>query len=372
MKKQLFALAAAATLIPSMRAADIAPLTVSIDRAAYETEASYTVGDALTIDAVIEGGQKPYTCEWTDRRGATLGSDESLSLTIARPDRFTLSVTSADGQTASTYVLISAYGCTDAADFEDHDLAPESVWRGYTDRDGEVYPWYSGGFSPVISYWAAYNSISGFMLTNSTTHNGADYTQDYDLAAGAAHSGSGYAVAYCYAPYDIHVLADRDGARLGSVYVTNTAYAYGSITKGDSFSKPFEKGNFLKAVFTGDDPAGSPVEVYLADYRGDTPKVLTGWERVDLSPLGKVRKLSVAVSGHSDMVPTYVALDDLTYAASDGIGDVTADGERPVQSVRYFTPDGREAAAAALAPGIYVELTTYTDGTTAAVTRAVR
>lgn len=34
MKKQLFALAAAATLIPSVSAADIAPLTVSIDRAA--------------------------------------------------------------------------------------------------------------------------------------------------------------------------------------------------------------------------------------------------------------------------------------------------------------------------------------------------
>ena len=371
MKRHLLASAiVAAAAVPAVMGAE--PLTVAIDRDAYEKDVVYNVGDALTIDPVIEGATAPYTCVWTDRQGRTVGSDESLSVTIARPERYTLTVTSADGQSASTYVLISAYGCTDTADFEDHDLAPESVWRGYTDRDGEVYPWYSGGFSPVISYWAAYNSISGFMLTNSTTHNGADYTQDYDLASGNARSGSGYAVAYCYTPYDIHVLASPAGAQLGSVYVTNTAYAYNSITKGDGFSAPFEKGNFLKAVFTGDDPSGSPVEVYLADYRGDELRVLTGWERVDLSPLGKVKKLSVAVSGHSEMVPTYVALDDLSYAASAGVADVAADGAREVESVRYFTPDGREAPAAALAPGIYVEMTTYTDGTRAAVTRAIR
>lgn len=352
----------------------IAPLAVSIDAEEYEEDVDYSVGQTVNIHPSVEGGDKPYAYSWTDREGHEVGTDESLALTLTRPDRFTLTVTSADGQTASAYVLIKAYGCMDDADFEDNDLAPETAWKGYTDRDYMVYPWFSGGFAFDNSYWAAYGSWSGFGLSNSTSTSFDSFDDDCNIVTGKALSGKSYAVAYTYTPFGIHVLADREGARLSHVFVTNNMYTYESVTKGDGFNKPFETGAFLKATFAGDDPEGTPVEVYLADYRSENEaehSVLTDWQRVDLSPLGKVKKVNVSVSGHNDMVPTYVALDDLCYDATADVAD-SITGTAEIERVRYYTPDGRTIPAGALAPGVYIEETVFTDGSVKTVKTIIR
>lgn len=352
----------------------IAPLLVSIDAEEYEKDVDYNVGQTVNIHPTIEGGDKPYTYVWTDREGHEVGTDESLALALTRPDRFTLTVTSADGQTASAYVLIKAYGCADNADFDDNDLAPETAWKGYTDRDYAVYPWFSGGFAFDSSYWAAYSSWNGFGLSNSTSTSFENYNDDCNIVTGKAHSGDSYAVVYYFTPISIHVLADREGARLSHVFVTNNMYAYESVTKGDGFNKPFETGCFLKATFTGDDPEGSPVEVYLADYRSENVAehtVLTDWQRVDLSPLGKVTKVNVAVAAHNDMVPAYVALDDICYDTTAGSTDAIG-SPAGAERVRYYTPDGRIAPAGALIPGIYIEETLHTDGTVTTAKTIIR
>lgn len=353
----------------------IAPLTVTIDAEEYEEDVDYDAGQSLTVYPAIEGGDKPYAYSWTNRAGEEVGTDEALTVTLSQPEVYTLTVTSADGQTASAYTLLTVYGSDGDATMEDNRLAPESSWCGYEDREYMTYPWFSGAFSFDNMYWAAYNSWSGFAYSNSTSDKFVTLDDQFNSVMGGAYEGKQYGVSFLWSPMRIHVLKDREGAELDHIYVTNAAYSYTSMTVGDAYCKPFTTGDYLMVTFTGDDPEGQPVEVYLADYRSENAAehtLLTDWKRVDLAPLGKVTNVAVNLSASNVYVPTSFVFDNLCYKKSDGAADAIADHTAEAVSVRYLTADGRVAAActadsaeavkAGLAPGIYLTETTMADG----------
>lgn len=92
------------------------------------------------------------------------------------------------------------------------------------------------------------------------------------------------------------------GAVPQSIQITNNAYAYYSLLKGDSFAKKFggRDGNepdFFRLIITGLDANNQKTgetEFYLADYRfSDNSKdyIVNSWETVDLRPLGTVSQI---------------------------------------------------------------------------------
>ena len=120
---------------------------------------------------------------------------------------------------------------------------------------------------------------------------------------------------------------EKSEVRPQSIQITNNAYAYSVIKKGNQFSKKFggTDGNdedFFKVIITGldaNDKETGKVEFLLADYRfEDNTKdyIVDSWERVDLSPLGVVTKLSFSLES-SDTgdwginTPAYFAFDNL-------------------------------------------------------------
>ncbi|WP_198019127.1 DUF4465 domain-containing protein [Prevotella falsenii] len=82
-----------------------------------------------------------------------------------------------------------------------------------------------------------------------------------------------------------------------SMMVNNTAEIWQKCKIG-YYSKPaFKEGDFYEAVFTGYDAAGKEtgkVVVPMADYRDGKTYICGEWTQVDLSPLGKVNKVSLS------------------------------------------------------------------------------
>ena len=88
------------------------------------------------------------------------------------------------------------------------------------------------------------------------------------------------------------------------------------MTEGDSYTKAFTTGDYLKVTFTGynADNDANAVDYYLADYTSADESehyMLKQWTWVDLSSLGNVVKLTVTLSASQSGVPAYVCLDQL-------------------------------------------------------------
>lgn len=346
----------------------IDPLTVEITA---PEEAN--VGDEAAVSATAAGGTEPYTYAWTDRMGASAGDAQSLALTLTQAQQFTLTVTDADGNTATATAGIRVWGGRETAGFADNRLEPETAWYGHDYGDDMLnlmQSFYSGAFEFSNCYMPEYQSWTGFAYSSQT---GTDFPSlfpgQFNSAAGGGVDGTPFALAYSWdASTRITPLLNKeDGAELGSVYVTNNAYAYSSMTQGDGFSEPFKEGDYLKVIFTGDDPEGTTVEYYLADMRSGADFISNQWEKVDLRPLGKhVHSVSVTFEASNAYVPTYACLDSLSYADESGIADAAATADC---AVNVYTLSGLCVghSTASLPAGIYIVERVHADGT---VTRA--
>ena len=108
-------------------------------------------------------------------------------------------------------------------------------------------------------------------------------------------------------------------------WVANSAYAALSMMNGDGFGAKifsYDDEDWFKLTITAFDkdenPTGTPVEFYLADFRTSTsPGIITDWTKVDLTPLGnKVHtvKFDVQSSDVGDWgmnTPAYFCFDNL-------------------------------------------------------------
>ena len=107
-------------------------------------------------------------------------------------------------------------------------------------------------------------------------------------------------------------------------WVTNSTYVALSMMKGDMFAKQFsyEDKDWFKLIITAFDkdeqPTGTPVDFYLADFRTATSSgILTEWTMVDLTPLGNsvhTIKFDLQSSDEGDWgmnTPAYFCFDNL-------------------------------------------------------------
>lgn len=180
-----------------------------------------------------------------------------------------------------------------------------------------------------------YDTWDGFTASRSTDNAddaGADKQEwiDYQWAAmpkgGLAGTGTPYLVAFynewAEGQSNQHSLkiARADGRDFEplSVYLTNTAYAYWSMKKGDSFAHAFTKNDKFTVKIHGVKGAAETgvVEVVLAD----GTDILRTWKQCDLRSLGEVDYIYFTVTttdvtttptGSWMNTPAYFALDRL-------------------------------------------------------------
>ena len=207
------------------------------------------------------------------------------------------------------------------ATFEDLPLEKESFWNG-SDGTGSFT---SGMFRFENGYvdYGAYGYAYGFYYSNMTATNFSEYTTDqYNSCVGhGAEDSENYAVynVNIYNPKGVQVLAEG-GAVVGGCYITNAASAYQSMLNGDEYAKKFGDGDWFKLTITGLNAEGTPtgsVDFYLADFReAGNAYIVSDWQWVDLSGLGKVARLSFDMSSSDSgqwgmNTPAYFCLDNL-------------------------------------------------------------
>lgn len=213
-------------------------------------------------------------------------------------------------------------------DFESFDLEDESFLNG---SDG------NGGFEAGTiflpnSYNAAWNSWSGFAISNTTDTGTPGPTNQFSsIAGGGAENSEHYAVSFAGSPVVIYLNDDAIGQPVHGLYITNSTYTYWSMKEGDDFAKKFggPTGNdpdfysaSFKAYRNGFLMNNDSVEFFLADYRAQDPAddyILFEWEWVDLTPLGDVDSLQITIyssdTGNFGVnTPAYFCLDNVTTA----------------------------------------------------------
>lgn len=218
------------------------------------------------------------------------------------------------------------------ATFEDLDLADESYWNG-SDGTGSFV---SGGYrfenGYELSEYGAY--AYGFYYTNLTSTTSTGYTEMYNSIVGhGAENSKTYATYNVneYNPKGVEVISSEDGEVVSGFYVTNSAYAYASMTHGDSYGKRFGTNDWFKLTITGYDAAGEQtgtVDFYLADLRDiANAYILDTWRWVDLTSLGKVKRLGFTMSSSDTGM---WGMNTPAYFCMDNLGGVAPENEEPI------------------------------------------
>lgn len=209
----------------------------------------------------------------------------------------------------------------------------------------------SGGVAFENRYDQTYGTWSGFAYSRvDDTVDG--YPNEYGAITGTGRGGSGnYGVAFGHhdltpnlaapTPFDPTSLADLKalpnftlptGASITGMYVTNTTYAYNSMTQGDPFAgTPFGGVNgtdpdYLLLTAYGSDATGhilsATAQFYLGDYRSGNPAdhyVVNDWRFMDLSALAGASQIYFNISGtktgdYGLNTPAYFAVDDIEFS----------------------------------------------------------
>lgn len=179
----------------------------------------------------------------------------------------------------------------------------------------DAHNFYNGGFA--ISQW---NNMSENLYTNQCSV----YYKDPKTQMGGYNGSKTFAIFHtsATAPTEIYFSQSGKEVQFAYCYVANSTYTYLSAKNGSDYNAALNYSNkgWLKLTITGYDTAGNvtnSVEHYLADFRNEKSSGLSeGWERVDLSTLGFVAKLSFDITG-SDVgewglnTPAYCCIDEI-------------------------------------------------------------
>jgi len=194
-----------------------------------------------------------------------------------------------------------------------------------------------------------YGSWSGFAYSNEQDTTTPGFTNDpfFQITNGfSAFAGGGagpgqdnFGVAFGSDTTDLAEMPSIEmvgGARPISMKVTNTTWAAISMRDGDGFGKQFSTADddYFLLTLRGTDAAGAevgtPIEVYLADFRFGNASILDTWQEVDLAPLAEATRLHFQfASSDSDPTwgmntPAYVAIDDIVTTAPEPVSALIA------------------------------------------------
>ena len=209
----------------------------------------------------------------------------------------------------------------DVATFEDIKIGAEGHMSISTEEDDERSEFVSGDFEFATGCMSDYDYWYWFGYANRTETKYESLDDQWNNVVGGGYDGSdNYGVAYAAAfngPCEITLPNGADV--VPGFYITNSSYAYNSMTGGDSFAKKFEKGDWFKLTITGydeDNEVTGTKEYYLADLRDEaTAYIINDWRYVDLSGLGKVAKIGFELSSTDNgtygmNTPAYFCFDN--------------------------------------------------------------
>ena len=218
------------------------------------------------------------------------------------------------------------------ADFENLQVPADGHMSVATEEDDERTEFTSGDFEFATGCMHDYNYWYFFGYANRTDTKYETLDDQWNNIVGGGYDNSAnYGVAYAAAfngPCYVNVNNHRQGAVVPGFYITNSAYAYSSMTNGDGFAKKFEKGDWFKLTITGYDVDGNETgtkDYYLADLRDPSKAyIINDWRYVDLSGLGKVSQLSFALSssdgGDWNMnTPAYFCFDNFGATGTEAL-----------------------------------------------------
>ena len=210
---------------------------------------------------------------------------------------------------------------TTLIDFEDVALV-DSVWNGsdlsggYTINNSIFKNSYDsasfGGFT--MYFW------SGFACSaKKDTQTGGFFNQYSVIAGSGALSSKQFALAYDSA--SVTCSANENGNfKIASAMITNSTYAYLDMLNGSDYSKKFTTGDWFKVIITGylNNVKQSSVEYYLADFRDGKSILSKTWQKVDLSSIGTVDRLSLTFDSSDKTggwmnTPAYACIDNVVF-----------------------------------------------------------
>ena len=301
--------------------------------------------------------------------GDPVGNHRATSKLTGRAPNFTaISQNAVFGRVPSVVISVGVPATLAVATFEDVTDITEPV-DGHmsvgTEDDDEREFFTSGDFafnSGCMSDWD-YWYWFGYASSTETKYESLD--DQWNNVVGGGYDGSAtYGVAYaasfngpCYA----ELLTEP--AVVPGFYITNSSYAYNSLTGGDSFAKKFGLGDWFKLTITGYDADGEVTgtkEYYLADLRdADKAYIIKDWRYVDLSGLGEVAKLGFDLSSTDNgtygmNTPAYFCFDNFGAEGTEVLPECNVDVTTAISTtsrimpnaVQRFAVDGRSLSAA--------------------------
>lgn len=229
------------------------------------------------------------------------------------------------------FLAMAGFATADLANFDDYSLAPDSHYSGNMVIDGIQgnydTSYINSGYASFENHSEGdWNSWGGFAISNETDTTTSGFSNQYSTYAGAAQSGSNFAVGYMdsFNGYDPTMVLNN--ARVvDGLYLTNTTYTALDMVNGSGFSKVFggatgDDEDWLILTMEGFDAADAStgtVDFYLADYRfadNGMDYIVDTWNYIDLTGLGIVKSVVFTLSssdtgGDGINTPAYFAVD---------------------------------------------------------------
>ena len=258
--------------------------------------------------------------------GDPVGNHRATSKTTGRAPNFTaISQSASLGRVPALELPVELPSTGPAiATFEDVTDITEPV-DGHmsvgTEDDDEREFFTSGDFAFASGCMSDWDYWYWFGYANRTKTEFESLDDQWNNVVGGGYDGSAtYGVAFAAefnGPCYVELLSEPQV--VPGFYITNSSYAYNSMTGGDSFAKKFGKGDWFKLTITGydaDDEVTGTKDYYLADLRDEaTAYIINDWRYVDLSVLGKVAKIGFALSSTDNgaygmNTPAYFCFDN--------------------------------------------------------------
>lgn len=229
-------------------------------------------------------------------------------------------------------VLFAAISCTLAtaqhvATFEDLELPADSAWDG-SDMSGKFV---SGDFLFINNYtdWGGYGSWDGFAYSTMSSSVYTSLADQYNSCTGGGEGGSQtFGVVY-YSAWGGNepTVMRADSSAFLAMYccVTNSAYAYTSMSEGDDYAKKFEADDWFKITATGylEGNVTGSVEFLLAS----EGEIVNEWKDFNLMPLGMVDEIHFTLSSSDNgdygmNTPAYFCIDNFGVGVTGSINAV--------------------------------------------------
>ena len=256
--------------------------------------------------------------------GDPVGNHRATSKDTGRAPNFTaISQSAVFGRVPTVTIPVGEATTLAVADFENLEVPADGHISVSTEEDDERTEFVSGDFEFATGCMSDWDYWYFFGYANRTETKYETLNDQWNNVVGGGYDGSAnYGVAYAAAfngPCTVSVLNHEDGAVVPGFYITNSSYAYNSLTGGDPYAKKFGLGDWFKLTITGYDAAGEVTgtkDYYLADLRDKaTAYIINDWRYVDLSGLGKVSKLNFELSSTDNgdwgmNTPAYFCFDN--------------------------------------------------------------